>query len=87
MTRTLSRSQVQRLEMFRISRRLDIPQLKLAMEAPFRWPVLFRAIRSHSAISEETYLFIVEWLDRFVPEKAVPDGKAAAANDAVPCSE
>jgi hypothetical protein len=87
MTRTLSRSQIQRLEAFRISRRLSIPQLKLAMAAPFRWPVLFRAIRHQGRISEETYRFIVEWLEKFVPEKAVPDGKAAAANDAIPCSE
>lgn len=86
MTRTLSRSQVQRLEMFRISRRLDTVQLKMAMGAPFKHITLWRAMHGNP-ITELNYRFIAEWLDRFVPEKAVLDGKAAAANDAVPCSE
>jgi len=85
MTRRLRRDQIQRLEAYRISRRLDTPQLKLAMEAPFSWPVLFRALHG-KAIQESSYQFIVKWMDQFAPEKALPDGKAAAANDAVPCS-
>jgi hypothetical protein len=83
----LRRHQIDRLQGYQISRRLDICQLKLAMEgAPFTYGTLGRALRG-SAIQESSYRFIVEWLDKVVPEKELPDGKAAAANDAVPCSE
>jgi hypothetical protein len=82
----LRRHQIERLQKYQGSRRLDIPQLKLAMDAPFTHGTLARAMRG-AAIQESSYRFIVGWLDRFVPEKAVPDGKAAAANDPVPCSE
>jgi hypothetical protein len=85
-TRTLRRDQIQRLEAFRISRRLNIQQLKLAMDAPFTWPTLFRALRG-KPILQAFHCYIVSWLDLYVPAKEVRDGKAAAANDPVPCSD
>lgn len=91
-TRTLSGHDIVRLEVFRRARRLDIVQLKLAMgDAPFTWPTLLRAMCG-KPIEEANYHFIVNWLDRFAPQKAVPDGKAAAAgegraDEAVPCSK
>jgi hypothetical protein len=86
MTRKLTRSQIDRLERIRIALRLTIPQFKLAMDAPFPWPILFRALRG-KAIQEASHRYIVNFLGARFPEKAVPDGKAAAANDAVLCSE
>lgn len=89
MSRILSRNQIQRLEAFRISNRLNIEQLKLAMDAPFKWPTLLRALRG-KAIRTASYRFLMGWLERFCPEKEFPDGKAAAAGDTtntVPCSE
>lgn len=80
MTRTLSRDQIQRLEAYRTSRRLDTPQLKLAMDAPFTWPTLFRALHG-KPIREAFRCYIVSWLDLHVPAKEVRDGKAAAAGE------
>lgn len=91
MTRTLSRDQIQRIESFRIARRMDILQLKQAMNAPFRWPTLIRSL-SGKPVSAGTYRFLLLWLERFSPVQVVPDGKAAAAGEgraveAVPCSQ
>ena len=86
MSRILSRDQVHRIESFRIARRMDIVQLKQAINAPFRWPTLLRAL-SGKPVSEATYRFLHLWLERFFPVQVVPDGKAAAANDSVPCSQ
>jgi hypothetical protein len=78
--RILSRNQIQRIEAFRIARRLDIVQLKLAMDAPFKWQTLLRALRG-LPIKGTTHMFLLNWLSRFSPKKLVFDGKAAAAND------
>jgi hypothetical protein len=86
MTRTLSRGQIQRIEGFRIACRMDIVQLKRAMDAPFRWPTLLRALRG-KPVSADTYGFLLSWMSTHTPAEMVPDGKAAAANDAVPCSQ
>jgi hypothetical protein len=79
-TRMLSRSQIQRIEAFRISRRLDIVTLKLTMGAPFTWATLLRALCG-KPIQEASYRFLAGWLERFSPEKQLPDGKAAAAGE------
>ena len=91
-TRTLSGHHIVRLEVFRRARRMDIVQLKMAMnDAPFTWSTLLRAMCG-KPIEEANYHFIVNWLDRHAPAKQVPDGKAAAAgednaDDSVPCSQ
>jgi hypothetical protein len=88
----LSGHQIVRLEVFRRARRMDVVQLKMAMnDAPFTWPTLLRAMCG-KPIEEANYHFIVNWLDRHAPAKAVPDGKAAAAgeddaDEVVPCSQ
>jgi hypothetical protein len=70
-----------RLSKFRAERRLTVPQLKLAMAAPFKWPVLSKALRGEP-IWILNYNFIVEWLDKHVPEvPAAIDGKAAASGE------
>jgi hypothetical protein len=80
-TRTLSGHQILRLEVFRRARRMDVVQLKMAMnDAPFTWPTLLRAMCG-KPIEEANYHFIVNWLDRYAAVKAVPDGKAAAAGE------
>jgi|SRR5271157_1988343 len=80
MSRILTRNQIQRIEAYRIVRRLDIAQLKLTMDAPFAWPTLLRALRG-KAIRTASYRFLMGWLERFCPEKEFPDGKAAAAGE------
>jgi hypothetical protein len=71
-----------RLSRFRIDRRLSVPQLKLAMHAPFKWGVLQRALRGEP-IWILNYKFIVEWLDAHFPESPAPpiDRKAAASGE------
>jgi hypothetical protein len=74
-SRALSQGQIERLKEFQ--RRMhasgrggSVPQLKLAMNpAPFHWPVLQRALRGEP-IWILNYEFIVEWLDRVVPNGA-----------------
>jgi hypothetical protein len=91
--RRLTRYQIDRIETFRIHHCWDVVQLKLAMRgAPFNWPTLFRAL-SGKPIREATYRFLVRWIEQVSPQRAVPDGKAAAAGkdretvEPVPCSE
>jgi hypothetical protein len=72
-----------RLSRYRIDRRLSVPQLKLAMDAPFKWGVLQRALRGEP-VWILNYKFIVEWLDAHCPESpAPPDRKSAAAGELV----
>jgi hypothetical protein len=91
-SRILSRNQIQRIEAYRIASRLDVMQLKLAMDAPFTYGTLARALRG-CAIQEDSYRFLAQWLERHFPAEVLPDGKAAAAGKdtdsvgAVPCSE
>jgi len=80
MTRMLSRSQIQRIEAFRIAHRMDIVQLNLAMDAPFTWETLLNALRGRP-VQEDTYRFLARWLERHSPAESLPDGKAAAAGD------
>lgn len=78
--RALSRDQIRRLNAFRMARRLNAAQLNLAMNAPFTWTTLFRALHG-KPVRQRNYEFIVHWIERFLPEKALHDGKAAAAGD------
>ena len=76
--------QIKRLERFR--RRGDVehphgfsyPQLKLSMNGTFSLDTLMRGMAG-KPIQERFYAYIAEWLDRFVPEAPLHDGKAAAA--------
>jgi hypothetical protein len=82
-SRTLTLSQIYRLETFR--RRGDqdhphgytYPQLKLSMNGRFSFATFMRAM-DRKPILELYHAYIVEWLDRFVPERPIVDGKAAA---------
>jgi hypothetical protein len=78
--RALSRDQIRRLDAYRVARHLDTPQLNLAMNAPFSWLTLFRALHG-KPVRQRNHHFIVEWIERFLPEKLVREGKTAAAND------
>jgi hypothetical protein len=78
--RALSRDQIRRLDSYRVARRLDVPQLNLAMSAPFVWHTLFRALHG-KPVRQRNHQFIVQWIERFLPEKPVVDGKAAAAGN------
>lgn len=71
-----------RLSAYRAARRLSVPQLKLAMEAPFKWSVLQRALRGEP-IWILNYNFIVAWLDIHcgTVKAGSVDGKAAAAGE------
>jgi hypothetical protein len=80
MSRMLSRNQIQRIEAYRIASRLDVVQLKLAMDAPFTWVTLLNALRGRP-IQEDTYGFLAQWLERHFPAEVLPDGKTAAAGD------
>ena len=61
-SRALTRDQVSRLWRFQRSNRYSLPQLKLAMSAPFKWGVLGRALEGERiwVINAD---FIVDWLD------------------------
>lgn len=82
--RTLTPSQIGRLEKFR--RRGDVdhphgfsyPQLKLSMNGNFSLDTLMRGMGG-KPIQERFYGYIAEWLDRFLPERTIVDGKTAAA--------
>lgn len=75
-----------RLSRYQNACRLTVPQLKLAMAAPFKWGVLQRALRGEP-IWILNHNFIVEWLDVHCPEanprKDAPqiDGKSAASGE------
>jgi hypothetical protein len=75
---------IRRLREFRSAKRYTLPQLKLAMDAPFTWPVLRNALGG-KPIWILNYEFIEKWLDQFVPAAPAPaepeshDGKLAAA--------
>jgi hypothetical protein len=80
-SKVLRPADLQRLAGYRAARRLSIPQLKLAMDAPFKWGVLRHALRGEP-VWILNYNFIVEWLDAHCPEAPAPlDGKAAASGE------
>lgn len=84
--RTLTASQIARLERFR--RRGDIdhpngftyPQLKLSMNGNFKLDVLLRGMAG-KPVWERYYAYIAEWLDRFMPERPIMGRKAAASGE------
>lgn len=83
-TRVLSRSQIQRLETFRRSAHdgaehgYSFPQLRQAMSCQFSWETLKKALEG-KPVRDLYALYIIQWLDRYLPAAAVFDGKAAAA--------
>jgi hypothetical protein len=86
-SRVLSTADRRRLRQFQEehSHRLGVsvggPQLKSAMEAPFSWETLQRALRG-LAISADYHQFIVAFLDRHVPEPRAPlDYKQRASGE------
>jgi hypothetical protein len=78
--RALSQDQIRRLKAYGAARRLDIPQLNLAMDAPFTWTTLSRALDG-KAVRQRNYQFIVRWIERFLPEKPMVDRKAISAGN------
>lgn len=88
--RALSSSYRRRLREFRMRHAarmglssLSIPQLKLAMDAPFVWPTLQRALAG-KPVRADNCRFIEEFLDRHAPEHAVAaglDGKSLSAGE------
>jgi len=82
-SKTLRPDEIARLTALRIAQRLSFPQLKLAMDAPFRWQTLKRALEGEP-VWELNHKFLVEWIDAHCPKKTAPeDGKAAAAGELV----
>lgn len=82
-SRALLPSQILRLRSFANGKRLSLPQLRLSMDAPFKWGVLQRALDGER-VWIVNYSFIVDWLDKHCPENPASfDGKAAAAGEFV----
>src|SRR6266404_5780987 len=86
-TRTLRPDQIARLEKFRRSAHdgaqhgYSLPQLRLAMGASFGWRTLQTALKG-LPVWDLSYFYIVQWIERFIPEDAPPqDGKSAAAGE------
>ena len=83
-SKALDKRQIERLKEYQRAKRYSIPQLKLAMDGPFTYTVLSKALKGEP-IWEINYEFIVDWLDRFVPEHGTPvfdfDAKRAAAGE------
>jgi len=69
-TRRLTPAQISRLKAVKEHgdgrRSYSIVQLKLALDAPFRWETLERALCG-KPVTEANCAWIVAWLDRFVP--------------------
>lgn len=79
-SRALRPDQIERLTKYRLQRRYSLPQLNAAMDSPFTWQVLKRALAGQP-IWELNHRYIVEWLDQWMPSHQVPDGKLAATGD------
>jgi hypothetical protein len=84
-SKVLRQDYIARLKKFQTAERLSLPQLKLAMAAPFNWSTLARALRGQP-IWELSYAYIVQWMDRYAPAKPLHDGKAAAAGETAEAS-
>lgn len=83
-SKALKRGEVQALNDYRVSHRFSLPQLKLHMEAPFRWQVLKRALQG-DAVWELNHKFIVEWMEKHItrnPDQSL-DYKSRAAGESV----
>lgn len=94
-SKALDKRQIDRLKeyqrrMYHDGRGGSIPQLKLAMAAPFTYTVLSKALKGEP-VWIMNHSFIVEWIDRFVPEHGTPvfafDAKRAAAGERDEVSE
>ena len=85
-SKALLPQQIQLLSRFMFAERLSLPQLKLAMDAPFKWAVLRRALHGEP-IWILNYKFIVEWIDQHLPESKFPAVPKEKTNrDAIPSS-
>ena len=82
--KALDQRQIERLKEYQRAKRYTIPQLKLAMDGPFHWNVVSKALKG-LPIWSLNHAFIVEWLDRFVPERGTSvsdfDSKRAASGE------
>lgn len=95
-SKALDKRQIDRLKeyqrrMYHDGRGGSIPQLKLAMAAPFTYTVLSKALKGEP-VWIMNHSFIVEWIDRYVPERgSTPvfdfDSKRAAAGEREEVSE
>lgn len=79
-TRQLSKSQIDRLEKFRIEKRYTFAQLNLAIARGFSWRVLRRAMKG-DAIWDVNYFALARWIEEHLPSRPALDGKAAAAGE------
>lgn len=80
-TRLVSPDRIERLSQFRIANGYSLPQLKLAMAAPFTWETL-KKVLCGVPIWDVHQAYIVQWIDRYLPKAAAPpDGKTLAAGD------
>lgn len=76
-SRTLDADRIRQLKdyqraMYRAGRGGSVQTLKLAMEAPFKWGVLQKALQG-KRIWIMNYLFIVEWIDKHLEESPHSD--------------
>ena len=86
-SRTLRPDQIERLEKFRRRPQegapggYSLPQLKLAMAAPFSWETLRNALAGRP-VWDLSASWIAQWIDRYLPPLPIEkDGKAAAGGD------
>lgn len=83
-SRSLNRSQIERLERFRRASHegaphgYSLPQLRSAIAAQFGWRTLAKALQGRP-VWELHYAYIAQWVDRYLPTPPVRDGKAEAA--------
>jgi hypothetical protein len=84
-SRSLSRSQIRRLEEFRRASHegaphgYSLPQLRSAMAAGFGWRTLQKALQGRP-VWDLHHSYIAQWIERFLPAAPLPrDGKAAAS--------
>lgn len=78
-TRVVSPDRIEKLSKFRVAHGYSLPQLKLAMMAPFGWETLKKALGGVS-VWDVHHSYIVQWIDRYLAAPETPvDGKTAAA--------
>jgi len=78
-TRLVSPDRIERLSRFRVAHGYSLPQLKLAMAAPFCWETLKKALGG-VPIWDVHQAYIVQWVDRYLPKASdATDGKTRAA--------
>lgn len=72
-SQTLTPEEIERLENYRISNRLTFTKLNLAMNNPFSWEVLKRAIGGRP-VWELNHSHIVNWIERNLTTKTISEG-------------